>query len=107
MPGVTMTPKYFHYISKPKVEMLLAQVRRRPLALLSFNPKLEFAGISVGADLKSEPNKGLVTDTLRLLKTLKKQRAITAVEAEHELDSRNFYHSEEIWRHGLFYFATA
>jgi len=101
-----MTPKYFHYISKAKVDMLLAQVRRRPLGLLSFSPKIEFAGISLGADLKSEANKGLVTDTLRLLKTLKRQRAITAVDAERKLDSRNFYHSEDMWRHGCFYFAT-
>ena len=53
-----MELKYFYYISKPKVEMLLAQLHRTRFGLLSFTPRIEFAGLSVAGDLKKRAKQG-------------------------------------------------
>jgi len=96
-----MELKYFYYISKPKVDMLLAQLHRTRFGFLSFTPRIEFAGLSVAGDLKTERNKDLVVDTSRLLKALRKRGAISRVSVDHEMDGQNFYHSEDLWRHGV------
>jgi hypothetical protein len=101
-----MALKYFHYLSKAKLEMLTAQMRRPLLSTFSVAPKIQFAGLSVGAEVKGEAGKAPVADALKVIDYLKKHDAINEFESFMAIDTSRFYHSETEWRHGVFYFAT-
>jgi len=86
--------------------MLLAQTPRTLFSAISLSPKIEVAGVSLGGEVKREANKGLVTDTLKLLKYLEKRDSIVELTTFTTLTTHDFYHSEGEWHYGVFYFAT-
>lgn len=95
--------KYFYYISKTKVEMLLAQVANRTLGLSSISSKLGFGPASVTVTAEKQ-NHTLVADTLKLLKTLEMNRSVRPSASLDGLDTDHFYHDQGLWQSGLFRF---
>jgi hypothetical protein len=79
-------PKYFYYVSRAKVDMLLPQLR-----------------IEGMPEEGSEP---LVTKTLRLLDRLQRSNSIVSLEETSDLGTMKFYASKAVWYNGLFYFRT-
>jgi hypothetical protein len=101
-----MKIKYFYYISKTKVDMLLDQVHRRHIKLPSISPKIEFAGLSFGVEVESQVNGSLIQDTLSLVKSLEKERLIKELRDCSTLDTTAFYHDDGLWLSGLFSFGA-
>jgi hypothetical protein len=78
--------KYFYYISKAKVEMLLPQLRIK--------------------DMQEESSEPLVTKALRLIEKLDHENLVVALEDTNDIAASKFYASKAVWRTGLFYFGT-
>ena len=55
-----MKTRYFYYISKTKVDMLLSQLSRSKLAIPKITPKIGVAGIEVEAEISSQTSGRLV-----------------------------------------------
>jgi hypothetical protein len=49
-----MNTKYFYYISKTKVDMLLSQFRHSKLAVPKITPKIDVVGIGIEAEIGSQ-----------------------------------------------------
>lgn len=81
-----VAPRFFYYISKEKVEMLLPQLQSR--------------------ESPQDANEPLVTRTLRLIHGLDRNDLVAPVDDSNDLVASQFYSSKAVWRNGLFYFGT-
>lgn len=84
--GTHSHPKFFYYISRAKVEMLLPQFR-----------------LSSMHEESSEP---LVVKAMRLLDVLYTAGSVLSLGDAATIDASKFYASKAIWHNGLFYFRT-
>lgn len=98
-----MNPKYFYYISDQKVTMLKAQLNSWGVSIPDINPKIEFAGLSFGANVKFQKDENIIRETLLLLKGLQKGNFIKSLDSGN-LDLSNYYQDESSWFSGLFSF---
>jgi hypothetical protein len=80
-----VTPKFFYYISKSKVNMLL--------------PSLSAKG-TYGK------NGELVKDTLMLIEELERQHLLFPMADSHQIEPSLYITDNALWRHGLFSFST-
>lgn len=95
--------RHYYYISRTKLDMLLPQVRRRGFSL-KISPKVDFAGVSVGADVESRTDSAVVTKLGKLLQALDKKQDIRDARWGDSLASGQYFRNSGPWRHGLFYF---
>lgn len=100
-----MKPKYFYYISKSKVAMLLPQLKGRR-RISRFSPKVEVAGLSVSIDIASQQDSDLIGETLSLVAMLRKSKMLKSLDGVHRLNTNDFYHDNSTWFSGLFYFSN-
>lgn len=99
-----MDIKYFYYISKTKVDMLEAQVRPRRIKLPGISPKVEIAGLSLSADIKSQENNNLVQRLISLIASMRKKDVLKSLDDCTVINTSIFYHDQSKWRSGLFSF---
>lgn len=97
-----MNLKYFYYISRTKVDMLLPQLQRRIISIPKISPKVGLAGITIGADLEKDTKDGLINDTLTLIKKLQKKKLVKPI--SESMDTDTFYHDSGTWFNCLFSF---
>ena len=96
--------KYFHYVSRSKVEMLAPQLRR-PKWFFKIISKVTLGIISVGADIeKRDDDTALIKQLNEVLEGLEKKKLVREIHDGTALDDASYVHSNAIWRHGLFYF---
>ncbi len=100
-----MNIKYYYYISKAKVDMLGAQLPEWNLP--DFNPKIDVAGFSIGADFKSQDRDSLVKKTSNLIAKMKKKKLIQPLSDSSEIKNSMFYEDNSIWHSGLVSFNDA
>jgi len=98
-----MDIKYFYYISDYKVGMLKAQLNSWELNVPDINPKMEFAGLSFGANIKFRKDENLVRETLSLINRLQKSELLKTLDTNIP-DSKNYYKDESVWFSGIFSF---
>lgn len=99
-----MNTKYFYYISKTKVDMLLSQLRRSKLAIPKITPKVGVAGIEIEAEISSQARQGLIRDTVSLLTLMTKRKLIKELAEDPAINTRSYWHDESTWFNGLFLF---
>ena len=99
-----MNTKYFYYISKTKVDMLLSQLSHSKLAIPKITPKIGVAGIEVEAEISSQARQNLIKDTLSLLRLMTRRKLIRDLAKDPVIDTGRFWHDEGIWFNGLFLF---
>ena len=95
--------KYFYYISKPKVDMLKAQIGTAGFSLASISSKLGLGAASVSLTAERQAQ-SLVGDTLSLVKALEKRKALKPSYDLPRLNASDFYHDQGTWKSGLFKF---
>lgn len=96
-----MQIKYFYYISESKVRMLSAQFKQKRRSF-GINPKVEFAGFSIGVDYKSESSKGEydpMNEITSLLVDLRRSKLIKTLTANN--DDSFLVEDTDHWHHGL------
>ena len=99
-----MNLKYFHYISKSKVETINGQLTPE-FHWSKINPKLQ--GFGLGIDLSIERNRTndteeLVKKTLAIINYFGKKNLITPLQSATKIDSLSMYHDTDDWFHGLY-----
>lgn len=94
------TLKYFSYISRAKVEMLEAQLRR---GLTLRGVRVVFPGLG-DVNWTREQDDRLAERTRSLAKTMHRKKLVKTLDDEHELESSGFYRDESTWLNGLFSF---
>ena len=97
------TLKYFHYISRNKVEMLLPQVRRGALAATAAQ-KVSLSEIADVSECNSRNNPELITQLQELVAGLEKNKLILDISTNDPPKKGAFARCMRKWRHGLFYF---
>ena len=95
--------KYYYYISKPKVEMLLPQIKRAKFSL-KLSPKVDVAGVSIGADIEKRDDSALVSRLGELIDKMEKKKLLEDVNSSMVVQEGSFLRSKSTWRHGLFFF---
>jgi hypothetical protein len=85
-PKAPTQPKFFYYISRSKVDMLLPQLERKRENLSADEP--------------------LVARALRLIQKLAQSNLVMPLEERDSLEAPGFFSSKSLWRNGLFYFRT-
>ncbi|MEJ2559459.1 MAG: hypothetical protein P8186_25245 [Anaerolineae bacterium] len=101
-----MNTKYFYYISKTKVDMLLSQFRHSKLAVPKITPKIDVVGIGIEAEIGSQARENLVKDTLSLLRLMTRRKLIRDLARNSAFDTRSFWHDEGRWFNGLYLFSA-
>jgi hypothetical protein len=84
--GKHSQPKYFYYVSREKVEMLLPQMR-------------------VGG-MHEESHEPLIKKAIRLLGALDRSNSVLSLDETTKIGASKFYASRTVWHNGLFYFRT-
>jgi hypothetical protein len=79
-------PKYFYYVSRAKVEMLLPQFRI--------------------SSMREEDREPLVVKATRLLEVLGTTGSVASLGDTATIDASRFYASKTVWHNGLYYFRT-
>ena len=97
--------RYFYYISKSKVEMLLGQVKTKS-DLSKIHPKVEGFGLGVELEIErgiDESADGkLARDTNKLINLMSKEKMITSLNSTTQFNSSDYFHDENDWTHGLY-----
>lgn len=101
-----MKTRYFYYISKAKVDMLLSQLRYSKLALPKIRPKVGVAGVEIEAEISPQARENLIHDTLSLLRLMTRKRLIRDLADSSVIDTREFWHDQGCWFNGLFLFSV-
>lgn len=98
-----MALKYFQYISKSKIDLLHQQVLTNRNNFSDISPKISFAGLEFGINLKREglQDGNLFSNTVALITSLYKQDLIKPITDETKITLVNYYHIESTWHHGL------
>ena len=93
--------RYFRYVSRAKVDMLDAQLRRFRWPQLK--AKAEVRGVSVEAT-SPPPDDNLIRRVAATRKRLERRKLLVALPAEGPLELSPYYADTSPWREGLFSF---
>jgi hypothetical protein len=96
--------KYFYYISKDKVEMLLSQIQYRSFWMSNLR-KIQIAGFGFGAEAENNNNRNIFQKALVLKKRLEKTRKLMDLDEIPLLNTECFFLDHNPWRSGLFSFS--
>jgi hypothetical protein len=101
-----MTIKYFFYVSKTKVDMISAQLPTKRFSLDKFEPKVEFAGATLGITYQGNEvtNLDLISRTIKLISQIDRQKLTKPLSTIAKSSTSFFYHDENEWFHGLYSF---
>jgi hypothetical protein len=103
--ATTESPRYFYYISRNKVDMLLPQLEPHWQRMArNMAASLSLAGVKVDVGKLNVSERDLVTRLLCLEKTLKKRKTLISLDSVSEPPFKVFLSDSDTWRHGLFYF---
>jgi hypothetical protein len=102
-----MNIKYYYYISKNKVDMLLGQLKRHSwLSSLKITPKLTTPVIGIETEVNRSTRESLTNDTILLIDSLEQQKMLRHLSNDAPIESDPFWQDEDVWAHGLFTFRT-
>lgn len=94
--------KYYHYLSKSKVEMLHSQTKRarRPI-WKRLSPKLQWGGLTLSGEV-DPPDRTLIAETEHVLAELETHGLLRDMEELSSPETNCYWRSLNDWRHGLF-----